>query len=98
MLRQQKIYDEDVPSRESSGANISEDANQPTPATPTVPNKPTLMHTYSNLSDKSYAAPVEPPYTLHTTLVQLNFVKSSFTVNPVMVSRVFCRKFRTFFS
>lgn len=95
MLRQQKIYDDDMPSRESSGANIPEDASQmdanksaATPTTPTVPNKPTLMHTYSNLSDKSYAAPVEPPYTLHTTLVQLNFVKSSFTVNPVMVSMV----------
>lgn len=83
MLRQQKVYDEDVSSRDSSAANISDDtaAN-----TSTVLNKPTLMHTYSNLSDKSYAATAEPPYTLQTTLVQLNFVKSSFTVNPVMVS------------
>lgn len=87
MLRQQKIYDEDVSSRDSSAANIADDTSAPASVL-----KPTLMHTYSNLSDKSYAATVEPPYTLQTTLVQLNFVKSSFTVNPVMVSRKPCRR------
>lgn len=90
MLRQQKIYDEETPNADTSTSNVSDDAlfvdgKSNTTATPTVPNKPTLMHTYSNLSDKSFAA-AEPPYTLQTTLVQLNFVKSSFTVNPVMVS------------
>lgn len=82
MLRQQKIYDDDV--SDTSNSNVFEDANVDGKQS-TVPNKPTLMHTYSNLSDKSYIA-TEPPYTLQTTLVQLNFVKSSFTVNPVMVS------------
>lgn len=92
MLRQQKIYDEETPNADTSASNVSEDTSfvdgkstTSATATSSVPNKPTLMHTYSNLSDKSFAA-AEPPYTLQTTLVQLNFVKSSFTVNPVMVS------------
>lgn len=90
MLRQQKIYDDDAANADASTSNVSEDASfvdgkSTTNSTSTVPNKPTLMHTYSNLSDKSFVA-TEPPYTLQTTLVQLNFVKSSFTVNPVMVS------------
>lgn len=96
MLRQQKIYDEDSSNADISGTNLSEDMNHvdakstsSTATTSTVPNKPTLMHTYSNLSDKSFVA-AEPPYTLQTTLVQLNFVKSSFTVNPVMVSIFVC--------
>lgn len=84
MLRQQKIYDDDATHADTS--NVSDDASFIDGKSPTtVPNKPTLMHTYSNLSDKSFAT-AEPPYTLQTTLVQLNFVKSSFTVNPVMVS------------
>lgn len=88
MLRQQKIYDEDASTADISTSNVSEDASHgdAKATTPTVPNKPALMHTYSNLSDKSFVAAAEPPYTLQTTLVQLNFVKSSFTVNPVMVS------------
>lgn len=89
MLRQQKIYDEETPpNADTSASNVSDDTvfvDGKSTSTSSVPNKPTLMHTYSNLSDKSFAA-VEPPYTLTTTLVQLNFVKSSFTVNPVMVS------------
>lgn len=99
MLRQQKIYNEETSNVDLSTSNLSEDAghadakstSSATAATTTVPNKPTLMHTYSNLSDKSFVAAPEAPYTLRTTLVQLNFVKSSFTVNPVMV-----RPFRTF--
>lgn len=86
MLRQQKIYDDDTANADTSTSNVSDDTNcMDGKSSTTVPNKPTLMHTYSNLSDKSFAA-AEPPYTLQTTLVQLNFVKSSFTVNPVMVS------------
>lgn len=94
MLRQQKIYDDDVMNADTSASNMSEDASftegksSSSVTTPTVPTKPTLKHTYSNLSDKSFAT-AEPPYTSQITLVQLNFVKSSFTVNPVMVSQSF---------
>lgn len=88
MLRQQKIYDEDTSNADLNTSNVSDDTSfvdGKSASSSSVPNKPTLMHTYSNLSDKSFVA-TEPPYTLTTTLVQLNFVKSSFTVNPVMVS------------
>lgn len=81
MLRQQKIY------LDNSSADTT--ATNPQPETDNEvkcnQQKPPLTHTYSNLSDKSFNVP-EPPYTLRTSLVQLNFVKSSFTVNPCMVS------------
>lgn len=92
MLRQQKIYSDDANNADASAASMSDgscfvDGKSTTPPTTTATTKPTLQHTYSNLSDKSFVAN-EPPYTVQTTLVQLDFVKSSFTVNPCMVS--FC--------
>lgn len=89
MLRQQKIYldDENVTTSSATNttaANTTTDGE--TEAKSQLPSqKPSLTHTYSNLSDKSYIPP-EPPHTIRTTLVQLDFVKSSFTVNPCMVS------------
>lgn len=78
MLRQQKTYlDEEPPdSPEPNDSNQSDQIRKT--------QRPILMHTYSNLSDKSFIAP-EPAYSVRTTLVQLDFVKSSFTVNPCMV-------------
>lgn len=76
MLRQQKTYlDEDPP-----------DTPDATDEQIRKAQRPVLTHTYSNLSDKSFIAP-EPAYSVRTTLVQLDFVKSSFTVNPCMVSQ-----------
>lgn len=80
MLRQQKIYDDDSNNVDTSATSMSDGASTSNIAQ----TKPTLAHTYSNLSDKSFVTN-EPPYTVQMTLVQLNFVKSSFTVNPCMV-------------
>lgn len=77
MLRQQKIFKEEE-STDSPDSNNSESAEL------RKMQKPVLTHTYSNLSDKSINIP-EPVYSVRTTLVQLDFVKSSFTVNPCMV-------------
>lgn len=76
MLRQQKTYlDEDPPDTPDT---VNDDPNRKA-------QRPVLTHTYSNLSDKSFIAP-EPAFSVRTSLVQLDFVKSSFTVNPCMVS------------
>lgn len=81
MLRQQKIFTDDEPNKSDTESDPK--ASQPV----TNPGqKPKLMHTYSNLSDKSSAATSEQPHSVRTTLVQMEFVKSSFTVNPCMVS------------
>lgn len=87
MLRQQKIYSNDSNNADTANTSMSDGASFDGKST----TKPTLTHTYSNLSDKSSVVN-EPPYTVQTTLVQLDFVKSSFTVNPCMVS------FHIFFS
>lgn len=81
MLRQQKTYlDEEPPDTPTSTSNEVGGAGSPP-----KPQKPILTQTYSNLSDKSINAVPEPAYSIRTTLVQLDFVKSSFTVNPCMV-------------
>ena len=82
MLRQQKTFLDDTP-------ETSMESNSPeTAETKKSTQKPTLTHTYSNLSEKSFtgAPPPETPHTIRTQLIQLDFVKSSFTVNPSMVS------------
>lgn len=91
MLRQQKIYSDETSSENNvnSGATTATATNTTTdgetePKSQLPSQKPTLTHTYSNLSDKSYIPP-EPPHRFRTTLIQLDFVKSSFTVNPCMV-------------
>lgn len=90
MLRQQKIYADDGNNMDKSNTSMSDvDGKNAT----TMQPKPMLQHTYSNLSDKSFVVN-EPPYSMHTTLVQLNFVKSSFTVNPCMVSNYLsCKRY-----
>lgn len=84
MLRQQKIFHDDE-------HNKSDTEGEPktTQSAPTQSQKPKLMQTYSNLSDKSSATASEQPHSVRTTLVQMEFVKSSFTVNPCMVSLSF---------
>lgn len=89
MLRQQKIYSDETLS-ENSGATTATATNTTTdgetePKNQLASQKPTLTHTYSYLSGKSYTPP-EPPHRIRTTLVQLDFVKSSFTDNTCMVS------------
>lgn len=81
MLRNQKIFPDDEHSKSDS-----ESEPKPTPSAANQNQKPKLMHTYSNLSDRSSATTSEPPHSVLTTLVQMEFVKSSFTVNPCMVS------------
>lgn len=81
MLRNQKIFSDDEHSKSDT-----ESEPKPTQSATNQSQKPKLMHTYSNLSDKSSAANSEPPHSVRTTLVQMEFVKSSFTVNPCMVS------------
>lgn len=81
MLRNQKIFSDDEHSKSDT-----ESEPKPTQSATNQSQKPKLMHTYSNLSDKSSAATSEPPHSVRTTLVQMEFVKSSFTVNPCMVS------------
>lgn len=85
MLRQRKIFQDEG----NSDASTSNPSNATTMAD-NVPRKPILTHTYSNLSDKSFVTN-EQPYTVQTTLVQLHFVKSSFTVNPCMVSILYTK-------
>lgn len=77
MLRQQKIFKDT-----GSAADSSKTPNKSPTTTKTV-----LTHTYSNLSDRFEAA-VLKPYTIKSTLVQLDFVKSSLAVNPCMVNIV----------
>lgn len=81
MLRNQKIFPDDEHSKSDT-----ESEPKPTQPASNQNQKPKLMHTYSNLSDRSSAATAEPPHSVRTTLVQMEFVKSSFTVNPCMVS------------
>lgn len=83
MLRQQKIYDGD-----SNISDISAMSDGASYSNILPTKKPTLTHTYSNSSDKSFVTN-EPSCTVQMTLVQLNFVKSSFTVNPCMVRIAF---------
>lgn len=86
MLRQQKTYlDEEPPDTPTAGSHDASGSSSPP-----KPQKPTLTHTYSNLSEKSIhsLSEPEPAYTVRITLVQLDFVKSSFTVNPCMVSNI----------
>lgn len=88
MLRQQKIYLDD----ENANENIERDNKTTTTLSAAAGGnssgyqKPQLTHTYSNLSDKSYSSPPEQPHTVKMSLVQLDFVKSSFAVNPCMVN------------
>lgn len=96
MLRQQKIYADDGNNMDTSNTSMSDVDGKNATSTTTVQPKPMLQHTYSNLSDKSFVVN-EPPYSMHTTLVQLNFVKSSFTVNPCMVSNYLsCKRYFSF--
>lgn len=73
MLRQQKVY--------------AAEKDAPVP-TETMKQKRVLTHTYSNLSDRVAAAAEATPkaYTIKSTLVQLDFVKSCLAVNPCMSS------------
>lgn len=81
MLRQQKIYKETnnindtskTPSKSSSATTVDGKQSQ----------KQVLTHTYSNLSDRLEV--VQKPFKIKSTLVQLDFVKSSLAVNPCMV-------------
>lgn len=73
MLRQQKIYPKEhtkVPNRSPENDGAKH-------------QKPVLTHSYSNASDKSESSSEQ--YKIKSTLVQLDFVKSSFAVNPCMV-------------
>ncbi|XP_037044247.1 guanine nucleotide exchange factor subunit Rich [Bradysia coprophila] len=74
MLRQQKIYPKD----HSKTPNRSPENDA------TKHQKPVLTHSYSNASDKSESSSEQ--YKIKSTLVQLDFVKSSFAVNPCMSS------------
>lgn len=75
MLRQQKIFQDD-----------EQTTNETTEQSAQSKNKVPLMHSFSSTSDKSFAAESDRPFTVRTQLVQMEFVKSSFTVNPCMVS------------
>lgn len=86
MLRQQKIYQDDATYENTGSASGAMNDGDTEPKNQIPSQKPILTHTYSNLSDKSFIPP-EPPHTIRTTLIQLDFVKSSFTVNPCMVSK-----------
>lgn len=91
MLRQQKVYPTTTTSSSPSPPKDSTDVNSnQTTTPPPLHAKQAVTHTYSNSSDKSgessAAVPSsEPLYRIRSTLVQLDFVKSSFAVNPCMV-------------
>lgn len=76
MLRQQKIYPKD----HSKTPNRSPENDA------TKHQKQVLTHSYSNASEKSDCS--NEQYKIKSTLVQLDFVKSSFAVNPCMVIEI----------
>lgn len=82
MLRQQKVYEAD------DAAASAAEKGSPAAPTETKQKRGALTHTYSNLSDRVAAAAAEKPkaFTIKSTLVQLDFVKSSLAVNPCMSS------------
>ena len=84
MLRQQKIPDE-----ATSAATSNNDSND----VEIVKQK--LTQTYSNSSEKSDSTTAAPiiQHKIKSTLVQLDFVKSSLAINPCMVC-----VFKTMFS
>lgn len=77
MLREQKIY----------ATTENKTPNRSTETIQQAQQKQVLTHTYSSSSDKSEPSP--EPYRIKSTLVQLDFVKSSLAVNPCMVSEYF---------
>lgn len=84
MLREQKIFAAAAEDEQQK----SDTEGEPKPKAANQNQKPKLMHTYSNQSDKSATATAEPPHSIRTTLVQMEFVKSSFSMNPSMVSPI----------
>lgn len=85
MLRQQKIYPKD----HSKTPNRSPENDA------TKHQKQVLTHSYSNASEKSESS--NEQYKIKSTLVQLDFVKSSFAVNPCMVSPMDSKLNRVFY-
>lgn len=76
MLRQQKIFKETNNETKTPSKSPGAEGKQS--------QKQVLTHTYSNLSDRLEF--VQKPFQIKSTLVQLDFVKSSLAVNPCMVN------------